>query len=240
VELSFIALAIVEMGGVGQMGWSVVTTMHRQLPLIYLWVEKHRAIRDYRNIQYQGYDSVMGIFGLFFRLLNGGRAPERRRRAVIQYEVISTEVQSILRPSSHAQIPTHSVPIVTTVTGPCYVIDGDTIVIDRRHIRLAGIDAPELDHPWGKNAKWALIGLCKGQVIRAEFDGSLTHDRNVATCYLPDGRDLSAEMVKAGFAIDWAKHSGGKYRMFEHEGIRRKFWRADARQKGRFPPPQQP
>jgi micrococcal nuclease len=120
--------------------------------------------------------------------------------------------------------------------GHCWVIDGDTIVINKTHIRLSGIDAPELDHPYGQNAKRALMQLCKGQVVTAITDGSTSHERVVAMCHLEDGRDLSAEMVKAGFALDWAKHSGGKYRHLEAEGLRKKLWRADARQKGRMPP----
>ena len=122
------------------------------------------------------------------------------------------------------------------IFGPCWVIDGDTIVINKITIRLFGIDAPELDQPYGQKAKWALLNLCKGQVVHAVFDGSLSHDRTVAICYLPDGRDLSAEMVKRGMALDWPKYSGGKYRQFEDPGMRKVLWRADARQKGRFPP----
>jgi micrococcal nuclease len=128
-------------------------------------------------------------------------------------------------------------PLSQTLVGRCYVVDGDTIIIGNMSIRLAGIDAPEMDHPYGRNAKWALNGLCKGHIIRAEFSEAQSYNREVATCYLPDGRDLSAEMVKAGLAIDWAKHSGGKYRCFEVEGVRRRLWRADAKQKGRWPPP---
>lgn len=127
-------------------------------------------------------------------------------------------------------------PPQAALVGRCYVIDGDTIDIGGVRIRLAGIDAPEMDHPFGKNAKWALIQLCKAQEVRAVFAEGMTHDRTVATCYLPDGRDLSAEMVKAGMAIDWPKFSGGKYSHLEVEGIRRKLWRCDARQKGRIPP----
>ena len=130
-----------------------------------------------------------------------------------------------------------SQPHRVTVQGRCHVIDGDTIVIGDAHIRLAGIDAPELDHPYGNTAKWALIKLCKGQTIRAELDASMSYDRTVATCYLPDGRDLSAEMVKLGMAVDWAKFSGGKYRQYELPDVRRLLWRCDARQKGRMPPP---
>jgi endonuclease YncB( thermonuclease family) len=42
---------------------------------------------------------------------------------------------------------------LNTLSGKCFVIDGDTICIGKVGIRLAGIDAPELDHPWGKKAK---------------------------------------------------------------------------------------
>lgn len=125
---------------------------------------------------------------------------------------------------------------VQELRGRAWVIDGDTIDIAGTRIRLSGIDAPEMDHPYGKSAKWTLVNLCKGQDVRAVFDGDLSHDRTVATCFLPDGRDLSAEMVKAGMAIDWPKFSRGKYSSLELPGIRKKLWRCDARQKGRMPP----
>ena len=118
--------------------------------------------------------------------------------------------------------------------GYCHVIDGDTIVINKIKIRLAGIDAPELHHPWGKKSKWAVIHMCKGKKITAILEGHSSHDRVVATCYLPDGRDIAEELVKAGLAIDWPKFSGEKYRQFEPPGIRKKLWRADARQKGKY------
>lgn len=119
-----------------------------------------------------------------------------------------------------------------TVTGHCYVIDGDTIRIGNVNIRLAGIDAPELNHPWGQKAKWELVALCKGHKIRAELEPEKSYDRVVATCYLPDGRDLSAEMVKCGLALDWPKFSQGKYAGLEPEGARKKHWKAAAKQRG--------
>lgn len=123
-------------------------------------------------------------------------------------------------------------PTDTTLEGSAYVVDGDTIVIRKTQIRLFGIDAPEMNHPYGKDSKWAMISLCKGQKIRAEIVSQDTHGRTVAKCYLPDGRDLSAELVKVGLAIDWPKFSGGKYRELEVPGVRDKLWLADARQKG--------
>lgn len=121
-----------------------------------------------------------------------------------------------------------------TIKGAAFVIDGDTIRVDKTQIRLFGIDAPELDHPFGKKAKWALLAFCKGQKIRAEVTEKDAHGRTVARCFLPDGRDLSAEMVKQGLAIDWPKFSGGVYQAMETPDARKKLWLADARQKGRM------
>jgi len=120
------------------------------------------------------------------------------------------------------------------LTGAAYVTDGDTIKIKKTQVRLFGIDAPELNHPFGNKAKWALVKLCKGHSVRAEIIDIDDHGRTVAHCYLPDGRDLSAEMVKQGLAIDWPKFSGGKYKDLETADARKKLFLADARQKGRM------
>ena len=122
----------------------------------------------------------------------------------------------------------------STLSGKCYVIDGDTIQIGTVRLRLAGIDAPELEHPWGKKAKWELVRLCKGQIITAKIEPDISYDRVVATCFLPDGRDLSAEMVRSGHALDWTKFSGGKYAHLEPSDARKKHWKAAARQRGQM------
>lgn len=121
-----------------------------------------------------------------------------------------------------------------TIKGPAYVIDGDTIVVRKTQIRLFGIDAPELDHPFGKQAKWAMMKLCKNQTVFAEILETDTHGRTVAKCTLGDGTDLSAELVRQGLALDWPKFSGGAYRSLETSDARRRLWLADARQKGRM------
>lgn len=118
--------------------------------------------------------------------------------------------------------------------GPAYVTDGDTITIQKTQIRLFGVDAPEIDHPYGKKAKWALVKLCKGHKVTAEITDEDDYGRCVAKCYLPDGRDISAELVKQGLALDWPKFSDGKYANLEVPGVRKKLWLADARQKGRM------
>ena len=124
-------------------------------------------------------------------------------------------------------------PGPTVLKGKCYVIDGDTISINNVAIRLAGIDAPELDHPYGQSAKWAMVGITKGQIITARIAPEMSYDRTVAICCLPDGRDIAAELVKQGLALDWPLFSKGRYKEFEPEGVRGRLWMTNKRQ----PPP---
>lgn len=155
-----------------------------------------------------------------------------RRRNTYRNRTASPEKPTVTLPPFDAKTAQKQY-ISTTIQGSAYVVDGDTVVIQKTQIRLFGIDAPEMDHPHGKNAKWALVNLCKGKTVRAEITEQDVHGRAVAKCYLQDGRDLSAEMVKLGLAIDWPKFSGGKYSSMEVPGVRKKLWLADARQKGR-------
>lgn len=131
---------------------------------------------------------------------------------------------------------THSHQLNKTkfISGNAYVVDGDTICINSIQIRLHGIDAPEIDHPYGKKAKWALVAICKNQRVNAEILSVDDYGRTVAICTLEDGTDVSQEMVKLGMALDWEKFSGGLYRQYEPVGVRKKLWLADARQKGRL------
>ena len=174
--------------------------------------------------------------------------PQPRKRPSLQPVTRSTP--SPIRDKAtplHSALP-HRTPCQTTapaqwkrpahipqvLSGKCYVEDGDTIKIKGFALRLAGIDAPELDHPYGKKSMWAMRHLCKGQVITAHVTDEMSYNRVGATCYLPDGRDLAAELVKQGLAIDWPKFSGVKYRPLETADARKKMWRAVARQQGRY------
>lgn len=166
------------------------------------------------------------MFGSLFRLLKlfGLTSKPRRRRRSPQQPWQPT-------------VPVARPPKFQTdriLEGRCHVIDGDTIVIDGTHVRLAGIDAPELDQPYGQKAKFALIALCKGKRVKAILTDDMTYERVVAKCLLPDGTDLSAALVTQGLALDWAKFSGGAYRHLEPQGVRKKLWRVDAKHKGRL------
>ena len=134
-------------------------------------------------------------------------------------------------PINEASVPSNAQtetiqPQLSTLSGACHVIDGDTIVIGKQKIRFAGMNAPELNEPYGKQAKWALVELCKGQTITAYPTGETSFDRIVAKCFLPDGRDLAAEMVKMELALDIPHFPNADYKELETLNSRRKLrWR---------------
>lgn len=167
------------------------------------------------------------IISLFF----GGSLPNRYSNNISRMPPPPRNKRKVEVPKEDNKTATAT---LDELRGKCHVIDGDTILISGTKIRLAGIDAPELDHPWGRKSKYALISMCKGQVVTAQLRDELSYDRIVAKCVLPDGTDVAAELVKMGLALDWPKFSGGAYSHLEPPGIRRKLWRAAARQHGRF------
>ncbi|WP_319637418.1 thermonuclease family protein [Kangsaoukella pontilimi] len=118
------------------------------------------------------------------------------------------------------------------LTGKAWVVDGDTIVIDGVHIRIAGIDAPELNHPYGQASKWAMVRLCRGRTVTARIRPELSYDRVVAHCRLDDGTDIAEALVAQGLALDWPAFSKGHYSRFEPPGIRKKLWKTAIRQRG--------
>lgn len=170
------------------------------------------------------------LFGGLFVLVKLALKPKRHSRKPKQYagKTLPPMVRKVNRPlanrarSNPQGLSLPKMPASMTIVGKAYVIDGDTIRIKGTKIRIAGIDAPELNMPWGQKSKWAMVNICKGQIITVELDGERSFDRLVGTCFLEDGRDIGAEIVKTGLALDLPEFSRGKYRKFEPEGARRK------------------
>lgn len=89
------------------------------------------------------------------------------------------------------------------------VQDGDTVLLeDGRKVRLLGIDTPELEKDGrpadflAHKAKKALADLAEGKRVRLEFD-ELRYDRygrTLAYLFLPNGVNLSRELVRQGLA----------------------------------------
>ena len=99
--------------------------------------------------------------------------------------------------------------------GSARVIDGDTLALAGRRIRLHGIDAPERGQACGGRAvpRWdcgaaaaeALAGLAAGPVRCRAVDRD-RYGRVVATCR-GAGRDLGAAMVAGGWAVAYRRYA---------------------------------
>lgn len=125
-----------------------------------------------------------------------------------------------------------------TVVGHARVVDGDTLEIVGRSIRLEGIDAPEAgqrcDRAWwpgtwrcGRAATRALTSLIDDQPVRCVRKGIDRYDRIIAVCFA-GGMDLNAAMVRDGFAWAFRKYSTSYVR---EEAVaratKRGVWRAE-------------
>jgi endonuclease YncB( thermonuclease family) len=100
-------------------------------------------------------------------------------------------------------------------SGKAHVIDGDTIKVRGLKVRLAGVNAPELDMPYGQKAKWEMVSICKGKTVRVVPNGETSYDRIVATCYVDGNVDIGAELIRRGLARDIPVFTGGKYKHLE-------------------------
>ena len=107
-------------------------------------------------------------------------------------------------------------------SGKAHVIDGDTIKVRGLKVRLAGINAPELDMPYGQKAKWEMVNICKGKTVRVVPNGETSYDRIVATCYVDGDTDIGAELIKRGLARDIPVFTDGKYKHLETAAARRR------------------
>lgn len=92
------------------------------------------------------------------------------------------------------------------------VLDGDTIEIlqatrERARIRLAGIDAPETNQPFGQRSRQFLTRLVAQLHVRISGDERDRYGRMLGTVWL-DGEDINAVMVRNGMA--WAYRYRGK------------------------------
>ena len=91
------------------------------------------------------------------------------------------------------------------------VIDGDTIDVlhnsQSERIRLNGIDCPEKGQAFGKKAKQFTSTLVYGKEVRIQVLRKDRHGRTVADVVLPDGTNVSRELVKAGLAWWYRQYS---------------------------------
>ena len=111
---------------------------------------------------------------------------------------------SVLFLFPHAAFANFSGPVVT-------VLDGDTIEVlynrQPERIRLSGIDCPEKGQAFGKKAKQLTSTLVHGKDVTIHVLSKDRHGRTVADVVLPDGTNVSRELLRAGLAWWYRQYS---------------------------------
>ncbi len=102
------------------------------------------------------------------------------------------------------------------IEGPAAVVDGDTIDVAGKRIRLEGIDAPETSQTckratgegWacGREAQQVLSALVSNKSVACDQRGKDKYQRILAVCFA-DGEDINAFMVQTGYAWAFIKYS---------------------------------
>jgi endonuclease YncB( thermonuclease family) len=124
-----------------------------------------------------------------------------------------------------------------TFAGPVErVVDGDTLIVAGRTVRLWGVDAPELaqtctgdatEPVWdcGRRSRLLLQALAGSGTVACTVRGG--HRGRVVALCRTGGRDLGEAMVAAGMAIDEPAYSHGHYAAEEASArrARRGLWR---------------
>jgi endonuclease YncB( thermonuclease family) len=109
------------------------------------------------------------------------------------------------------------------LSGAVRVVDGDTVELDGRRLRLAGLDAPELAQTCERGGQVYRCGEVARDALRslasAELDCRIAgHDRyrrDLATCEA-GGRDVGRVLVLRGLAVAY-----GRYEAEEREAKQR-------------------
>ena len=93
-----------------------------------------------------------------------------------------------------------------------HIADGDTITVLNQSnkqikIRLNGIDCPEKGQAYGNKAKNFTKDLVAGQPVTIQAHDQDRYGRTIGNVIVGDGRSLSQELLKAGYAWWYFKYS---------------------------------
>jgi endonuclease YncB( thermonuclease family) len=90
------------------------------------------------------------------------------------------------------------------------IVDGDTVVLDvdggRHRIRLAAIDAPERNQPWGEAATRELRRQVVGKQVVVEWSKQDRWKRLIGIVRLA-GEDMNLHMIEHGLAWHFKRYA---------------------------------
>jgi endonuclease YncB( thermonuclease family) len=113
------------------------------------------------------------------------------------------------------------------------VVDGDTLLVSFQahpvRVRLSGIDALEIQQPGGIEVLRWVEFQCLSKRVKVFPKAIDRYDRTVADVILPGGRNLSQELIRAGWAW-WYRQFAPKDQSLgelqaEAQAVRRGGWR---------------
>jgi endonuclease YncB( thermonuclease family) len=117
---------------------------------------------------------------------------------------LATEYLGELTPKATAE---NAVPASAVEHRVQRIVDGDTVYMrDGTKVRLHGIDTPERDQPYGKQATRNLDKLIGGKVFVAEKDID-RYGRLVGVIYTPEGVNVNEAMVCGGHAWWYSRYA---------------------------------
>ena len=102
------------------------------------------------------------------------------------------------------------------------IVDGDTftgLTADNQQIkcRIYGIDAPEKGQAFGNRSKQTLSDLIFGKQVKIKIQGR-HYERAIVRVFTAEGKDVSAEMLKAGMAWHYKQYDKSKnYAQLENQ-----------------------
>jgi endonuclease YncB( thermonuclease family) len=168
------------------------------------------------------------------------RRPDRRRRtSLLIWLLIIAVAAAAAELWRAAPVLLGRPPAATgeTFSGRARVVDGDSLEVAGRRVRLFGIDAPEFRqhcrdgsgavYACGQEARRALADAIGGRSVTCTPVGA-SHDRSVAVCEA-GGHDLSEALVRQGHALELRRFSGGRYAEAERTArdARRGLWQGE-------------
>jgi endonuclease YncB( thermonuclease family) len=112
-----------------------------------------------------------------------------------------------------------ALPPTASVAGVARAETGDTLAIGVQRFRLWGIAAPRLAEFGGHTSQQGLFALLNGGATACSATGAFARDGLPLARCLTGGRDLSMEMVRAGFARDCPRQSLGTHAAAEREAV---------------------
>ncbi|MBN9063269.1 MAG: hypothetical protein BGP06_10175 [Rhizobiales bacterium 65-9] len=116
------------------------------------------------------------------------------------------------------------------IVGAATAVDGDSLRLDGRSIRLKGLDAPEYrqtcqgpdgETPCGREARQALARLLARAPVVCSLKGRDRYGRDLAYCRAGD-LDINAALVRDGHAVAYGEYAAEEA---EARANRRGLWR---------------